>query len=73
MDQTIKKKLARTWFKTLQEGICQEIKAIETKTNNVKIKNRERGKKSNEGGCQFRILDNGKIFEKVGVNFSEVY
>ena len=25
MDQIIKKKLARNWFKTLQEVICQEI------------------------------------------------
>ena len=26
-----------------------------------------------EGGGEFRILENGKIFDKVGVNFSEVY
>ena len=73
MDQTIKKKLARNWFKTLQEVICQEIEELEGKKNIFKIKNWERGKKSNEGGGQFRILENGKIFEKVGVNFSEVY
>ncbi len=73
MDQTIKKKLARNWFKTLQEVICHEIEELEGKKNIFKIKNWERGKKSNEGGGQFRILENGKIFEKVGVNFSEVY
>ena len=73
MDQTIKKKLARNWFKTLQEVICQEIEELEAKKNIFKIKNWERGKNSNEGGGQFRILENGKIFEKVGVNFSEVY
>ena len=73
MDQTIKKKLARNWFKTLQEVICQEIEELEEKKNIFKIKDWERGKKSNEGGGQFRILENGKIFEKVGVNFSEVY
>ncbi len=73
MDQTIKKKLARNWFKTLQEVICQEIEELEGKKNIFKIKNWERGKNSNEGGGQFRILENGKIFEKVGVNFSEVY
>ena len=73
MDELIKKKLARNWFKTLQEVICQEIEELEGEKNIFKIKNWERGKKSNEGGGQFRILENGKIFEKVGVNFSEVY
>ena len=73
MDESIKKKLARNWFKTLQEVICQEIEELEGKKNIFKINNWERGKKSNEGGGQFRILENGKIFEKVGVNFSEVY
>ena len=73
MDELIKKKLARNWFKTLQEVICQEIEELEGKKNIFKIKNWERGKKSNEGGGQFRIFENGKIFEKVGVNFSEVY
>jgi len=29
MDQIIKKKLARNWFKTLQEVICQEIEELE--------------------------------------------
>ena len=39
MDQTIKKKLARNWFKTLQEVICQEIEELEAKKNIFKIKN----------------------------------
>ena len=73
MDEIIKKKLARNWFKTLQEVICQEIEELEGKNKIFKIKNWERGIKSNEGGGQFRILENGKIFEKVGVNFSEVH
>ena len=73
MDEIIKKKLARNWFKTLQEVICQEIEELEGRKKIFKIKNWERGIKSNEGGGQFRILENGKIFEKVGVNFSEVH
>ncbi len=73
MDEIIKKKLARNWFKTLQEVICHEIVELEGKKKIFKIKNWERGIKSNEGGGQFRILENGKIFEKVGVNFSEVH
>ena len=73
MDEIIKKKLARNWFKTLQEVLCREIEELEGSSNIFKYKNWERGTKSNEGGGQFRIHENGKIFEKVGVNFSEVY
>ena len=36
-------------------------------------KNWSKNKIKDEGGGEFRILKNGKIFEKVGVNFSEVY
>ena len=73
MDQIIKKKLARNWFKTMQEVLCQEIEVLEGKSSKFKIKNWERGTGSNEGGGQYRILENGKLFEKVGINFSEVY
>ena len=73
MDQIIKKKLVRNWFKTLQEVLCKEIEELEGGSKLFKYKNWERGKKSNEGGGQSRIYENGKIFDKVGVNFSEVY
>ena len=73
MDEIIKKKLARNWFKTLQEVLCKEIEELEDGSKLFKYKNWERGKKSNEGGGQSRIYENGKIFDKVGVNFSEVY
>ena len=33
----------------------------------------EKKKKKDEGGGEYRILRNGKIFDKVGVNFSKVY
>ena len=73
MEQIIKKKIARNWFKTLQEVLCKEIEELEGGSKLFKYKNWERGKKSNEGGGQSRIYENGKIFDKVGVNFSEVY
>ena len=73
MDKEIKKKLARNWFKTIQEVLCQDIEELEGKKNLFKITNWKRGKNKNEGGGQFRIFENGKIFEKVGVNFSEVH
>mgnify|MGYP001158778068 CR=1 FL=1 len=73
MEPIIKKKLVRNWFKTMQEVLCQEIKDLEGRSAKFKITNWERGTKSKEGGGQYRILENGKVFEKVGVNFSEVY
>ena len=50
MDEIIKKKLARNWFKTLQEVICNDIEELEENTNLFKITNWEKNKKSNEGG-----------------------
>ena len=73
MDIKIKKKLTRNWFKILQEVVCKDIEQIEKKKNIFISKDWKRGKNGNEGGGQFRIFENGKIFEKVGVNFSEVY
>ena len=72
MEPEIKKKLCRNWFKILQDVICREIEQIEKKKK-FKSKTWFRGKKKNEGGGEYRILENGKVFDKVGVNFSEVY
>ena len=33
----------------------------------------EKKSKKNEGGGEYRILENGKVFDKVGINFSQVY
>jgi len=73
MDTKIKKKLVKNWFKVLQDIICKDIEELEGKKNIFKSKIWLRNKNKNEGGGEFRILENGKIFEKVGVNFSEVY
>jgi len=73
MDREIKKKLASNWFKLLQNIICDDIEKIENKKIKFKSKTWNRSKNKDEGGGEFRILKNGKIFEKVGVNFSEVY
>ena len=37
MDQYIKKKLAKNWFKTLQEVLCREIEEKEGKKPNLKL------------------------------------
>ena len=73
MDQIIKKKLTRNWFKTLQEVLCKEVEELEGGSKLFNYKNWERGNNSSEGGGQSRIYKNGKIFDKVGINFSEVY
>ena len=73
MDKEIKRDLASSWFKSLQEAFCNDIKKIEN--NKVKFKSTKwkRNIKRDEGGGEYKILKNGKIFEKVGVNFSEVH
>ena len=73
METDIKKKLARNWFKVLQDMICFEIEEIEKNKKKFTSCHWEKNKKKDEGGGEYRILENGKVFEKVGVNFSEVY
>ena len=72
METDIKKKLARNWFKVLQDMICFEIEEIEKNKKKFTSTHWKRSKKKDEGGGEYRILENGKVFEKVGVNFSEV-
>ena len=73
MNKEIKKKLASNWFRLLQDIICNDLEKIEK--NKIKFKSKiwHRSKVKDEGGGEFRVLKSGKIFEKVGVNFSEVY
>jgi len=73
MRKEIKQKITSDWFKILQELICKEIEQLEGRKNIFKSKNWQRGKKGNEGGGQFRIFEDGKFFDKVGVNYSEVH
>ncbi len=72
MDKEIKKKITKNWFKILQNIICYEIEKLENSSVKFISKKWEKNPKKNEGGGEYRILKNGKIFEKVGVNFSEV-
>ena len=73
MDLDIKKDLASNWFKLLQDSFCNDVSGLEN--NKVKFKSTswKRSQKKNEGGGEYRILENGKIFDKVGINFSKVY
>ena len=71
MEISSKRNIVKNWFVILQDIITSDIEKLENKKNIFKIRNWSRGQ--NEGGGQFRIFENGKLFEKVGVNFSEVY
>ncbi len=73
MDLEIKKNLSSNWFKSLQDSICNCINELEN--NKIKFQSTtwKRNQKKDEGGGEYRILKNGKIFDKVGVNFSKVY
>jgi len=73
METEIKKDLTSNWFKILQDSICQNIRNLEKNKVEFKSTKWKRNKKKDEGGGEFRILENGEIFEKVGVNYSKVY
>ena len=73
MNLEFKKDLTSNWFKTLQDSICENIKQLEENKIQFKSTSWKRNLKKDEGGGEYRILQNGKIFEKVGVNYSKVY
>jgi len=73
MENNIKKKLVKNWFKILQDVICFDIEELENKSIKFKSTEWKKNNKKDQGGGEYRILKNGKIFDKVGVNFSEVY
>ena len=73
MNIEVKKDLTSNWFKMLQDSICKYIVKLEKDKTKFKSTTWKRSKKKDEGGGEYRILKNGKIFDKVGVNFSKVY
>ncbi len=73
MNKEIKKDLTSNWFKILQESFCDNICKLEKNKRQFKSTTWKRNAKKDEGGGEYRILQNGQIFEKVGVNFSKVY
>ncbi len=73
MDLDIKKDLTSNWFKLLQDAFCNDI--VELENNKTKFKSTawKRNQNKDEGGGEYRILKDGKVFDKIGVNFSKVY
>ena len=73
MELEIRKDLTSNWFKMLQESICHKISSLEKKSIKFESKIWVRNLKKDEGGGEYKILKDGKVFDKVGVNFSKVY
>ena len=73
MDLNIKKDLTSNWFELLQEAFCNDISVLEK--NKIKFKSTtwKRNQNRDEGGGEYRLLKDGKVFDKVGVNFSKVH
>ena len=76
-----KQKKCSDWFRFLRDGICFEFERIEEEFDKkypgkFERKNWNRQEKSrldSDGGYGEMSLMKGNVFEKVGVNFSEVY
>ena len=73
MDLEIKKDLVSNWFKLLQDAFCNDISDLENHKIKFKSTTWKRNLKKDEGGGEYRILKDGRVFDKVGVNFSKVY
>ena len=73
MDLDIKKDLTSNWFKLLQDAFCNDILELENRKIKFKSTLWKRSLTKDEGGGEYRILKDGKVFDKVGVNFSKVY
>ena len=76
-----KQQKCSNWFRFLRDAICFEFEKIETEFDKkypgkFERKNWDRKEKSrpdNDGGHGEMSIMKGNVFEKVGVNFSEVY
>ena len=73
MDIEDKKIYSDKWFSYLQEQICYHFEKIEEDSkSSKKFISTNWSKKINGGGGTAKILKNGKVFDKVGVNKSTV-
>jgi coproporphyrinogen III oxidase len=69
MDQSPLKRRAASFFTELQEGICAALEKLDGGARFREDEwNREEG-----GGGRTRVMESGAVFEKAGVNFSEVH
>ncbi|MEK6285318.1 MAG: oxygen-dependent coproporphyrinogen oxidase [Acidobacteriota bacterium] len=68
-DQPILKERARTFFAELQDHICSALELLDGEGRfREDLWTRDEG-----GGGRTRVMEDGAMFEKAGVNFSEVF
>jgi len=70
-----KKIIVRNWFKDLRDFICKEYEDIEykkSKKKNLFKRTKWKAGGQSKGGGIFSLMNNGSVFEKVGVNISTV-
>lgn len=60
------------WFQQLQNAICAEFEAIERELGSDASFQENQWNHHQNGGGKMRVMK-GEVFEKVGVNFSEVW
>ena len=73
MDLEDKKLYSEKWFSYLQTQICNQFENIEKDSkSSKKFISKRWFKKISGGGGTYKILRNGKVFDKVGVNKSTV-
>ena len=73
MDIEDKKTYLDKWFEYLQSQICKQFEKIEKESkSSKKFISNDWYKDNRGGGGTYKILSNGKIFDKVGVNKSTV-
>ena len=66
--QTITKEEIANWFKGLQDSICSSLENLDGKALFIE----DQWSRSEGGGGRSRVIKEGNLIEKGGVNFSEV-
>jgi len=64
-----RKEQAASWFREIQLSICEQLE----KMDGLATFEEQQWVREAGGGGHTRILRSGRVFEKAGVNFSEVY
>lgn len=60
---------ACTWFRTLQDALCTAFESLDSGARFIE----DRWERDGGGGGISRVLSGGAVFEKAGINSSEVY
>jgi coproporphyrinogen III oxidase len=67
--QKLQRSELASWFQGLQQEICEGLEAADGQGRFME----DNWQRPGGGGGKTRTMANGKIIEKGGVNFSEVY